>query len=76
MSWILTTKLGRALAALGGLLVAIAAAFLAGKREGRRDAAADQLRDYQKTRKEIDHADVSRGDPDDDLGWLRDRAKR
>lgn len=76
MTWLLSTRFGRALAALGGLLVTIAAAFLAGKREDRRDAAADELRDYRETRKEIDHADVSRGDPDADVDWLRDRAKR
>lgn len=76
MTWLLSTRLGRALAALGAVLVALSAAFLAGRHDGRRDAAEGALRDYRETRKEIDHADVSRGDPGADLEWLRDRAQR
>jgi hypothetical protein len=76
MSWHLSTRLGRALAAIGGVIVALLMAFAAGKREGRRDATVDQLQDYQTTRRRIDDADVSRGDAADDDRWLRNRARR
>ncbi|OWJ78437.1 hypothetical protein [Haematobacter genomosp. 1] len=76
MTWLLSTRIGRALAALGGLIVALLIAFASGKREGRRDARADRLQDYQDTRRRIDDADVSRGNADDDARWLRDRSQR
>ncbi len=76
MDWLLSSRLGRALAALGGLVVALIAAFAMGKREQRRDADAGALRRQLETRRRMDDADVSRGDPDDDLEWLRDRAQR
>lgn len=76
MSWLVSTRLGRALAALGGLIAAVLAAFMAGRRDGRRDAAEAGLRRYRETRQEMDHADASRGDAAADLEWLRDRAGR
>lgn len=76
MTWLLSTRLGRALAALGGLVVALVSAFALGKREQRREAAADALQQQLETRRRMDDADVSRGDPDDDVEWLRDRAQR
>ncbi|MBB4627898.1 hypothetical protein [Paracoccus denitrificans] len=76
LTWLLGTRLGRALAALGGLIVAVIAAFSLGRRDGRRDAREADLERYQKTRREMDHADVGHGDPADDLEWLRDRSKR
>lgn len=75
MTWLLSTRLGRALAALGGLIVALVAAFALGRREGRQAARDADLRRYRKTRKDMDHADVGRGDPADDVEWLRDRAE-
>jgi hypothetical protein len=50
--------------------------WVAGKREGRIDAATDALKDYQNTRKQADDADLSTGDVDNDLGVLRDFAER
>ncbi|OWJ69295.1 hypothetical protein CDV50_18745 [Haematobacter massiliensis] len=76
MTWLLSTRLGRAMAALGGIIVTLLLAFAGGKREGRRDARADRLQDYQDTRRRMDDADVSRGDAADDLRWLRDRSQR
>lgn len=76
MAWFFQSWLGRALAALGGLIVAIIAAFTLGRREGRLDAEAAELGRYQESRKDMDHADVSRGDPAGDLDWLRRRAER
>ena len=75
MGWFLSTRAGRALAALGGLVVALVAAFAMGKREQRREAAADALQQQLETRRRMDDADVSRGDPDDDLEWLRRRSR-
>ncbi|MCJ1903085.1 MULTISPECIES: hypothetical protein [Paracoccus] len=76
LTWMLESRLGRALAALGGLIVAIIAAFSLGRRDGRRDAREADLEQYRKTREEMDHADVGHGDPADDLEWLRDRSQR
>lgn len=76
MTWLVSTRLGRALAALGALLAAGLAVFAAGWRNGRRDAARDELRRYRETRQEMDDADVARGDAAADLDWLRDRAGR
>lgn len=75
MGWFLSTRLGRALAALGGLVVALIAAFAMGKREARRDRRAEDLARNLETRRRMDDADVSRGDPDDDLDWLHRRSK-
>lgn len=76
MAWLLSTRLGRVLAALGGLVVALIAAFALGKRDQRRDAEAGVLRQNIETRRRMDDADVSRGDPDADLVWLRQRSHR
>jgi hypothetical protein len=76
MTWLLSTRLGRALAALGGLIVALVIAFGSGRLAGQRAAREAQLDQYRKTRKDMDHADVGHGDPDDDLEWLRRRGQR
>lgn len=76
MTWLLSTRLGRALAALGGLIVALVAAFALGRRDGHRDAREGDLERYQKTRKDMDNADIGRGDSADDLEWLRRRGER
>ena len=65
MTWLLTTRLGRALSAAGAFVLALAGVWLAGKREGRRGAVT-----------EADGADLSSGDIDNDLGVLRDFAER
>lgn len=76
LTWLLSTRLGRALAALGGLIVAVLVAFGLGRRDGRRDAREADLTRYQETNRRMDDADVGRGDPAADLDWLRDRGKR
>lgn len=74
MGWLLSTRLGRALAALGGLVAALVAAFALGRRDQRQRQRADDLAGHLETRRRMDHADVSLGDPDDDVEWLRNRA--
>lgn len=76
LGWLMGTRLGRALAALGGLIVALVIAFGAGRRDGRRDAREADLERYRKTRKEMDDADIGHGDSADDLEWLRRRGQR
>jgi hypothetical protein len=76
MTWLLTTRLGRALSAAGAFVMMLVVAWVAGKREGRIAAATDALKDYQNTRKQADEADLSTGDVDNDLGVLRDFAER
>lgn len=76
MSWLLSTRAGRLLAALGGLIVALLSAFALGKREQRRDARADDLARQLETHRRMDDADVSRGDPDDDADWLLRRSRK
>jgi hypothetical protein len=76
MTWLLTTRLGRALSAAGAFVVMLVVAWVAGKREGRIAAATAALKNYQNTRKQADEADLSTGDVDNDLGVLRDFAER
>lgn len=76
MVWLIGTRIGRLAAALGGLLATGLALFLAGHRDGRRNAAETGLRRYHETRQEMDHADASRGDAADDREWLHKRAQR
>lgn len=62
--------------AIGGLALALLAAWGMGKREGKRDAAADELQDYQNTRRRMDDAESNMGDEPDVLrDWLRERGK-
>lgn len=75
MTWFLSTRIGDSLAALGGLIVALVLAFAAGKRDGRRDAQAAELRDQLETDRRMDHADVSRGVAADDANWMRRRSQ-
>ena len=62
-------------AVLAGI-IAIAGAFLAGKRDARKEAKIKGLEADKKTNERIDHADISSGDLDADAKWLSDRAKK
>lgn len=53
------------------IVVAVFAAFGAGKREARRDAKAKAAKDALDTRRRIDNADDVGGDPDRARDWLR-----
>ena len=76
MTWLLSTRLGRALTAIGTVLVAFFGVYLAGMRSGKQQSEIDDLQAYQDTRKKADEADLSHGNVDDDLGVLRDFHKR
>lgn len=76
MGWLMGTRFGRWLAALAAVVVVLFSAFTLGRRDGRRDAREAELESYRKTRKDMDDADVGRGDPADDLEWLRRRSDR
>lgn len=76
MTWLLSTRLGRWLSIAGAVVLAVVGAWFAGKRDGRRDAEAQDAQDYINTRKQADEADVSLGDADADLEWVRDWHKR
>lgn len=77
--WFLTSRVGRWVAAVLAGVAAVGAAVLtiwkAARRSASKDAEIDALTDYRKGRKEMDDADVSTGDADDDERWLRERAK-
>lgn len=66
--------LKRAAVALAGGLAVIMGAFLAGKREGRRDAKIADTEADNAAHKRMDKADVSNGSADDDREWLRKRS--
>jgi len=76
MTWFFTSRLGRAFAAVGAVIVALVGVFALGRRDGRRDGIEQDLRRYQETSRRMDDADVGSGASDDDnVRWLRDRAK-
>ena len=69
--------------ALIGLVTAagvVFAAWLFGQRKGKqaeRDKQAKQtMREFNDALERAKNADVSSGDPDDDLKWLQSRSKR
>ena len=64
------------LAALVVALVAITAAWLRGRGQGRADTKARQDKAYRDTIERAKDADLSRGYADADRRWLRDRGKR
>lgn len=76
MTWLLGTRLGRWLSIAGAVVMAVLAAWFAGKRDGRRDAEAQAADDYINTRKRADDADLSSGDADADYEWVRDWSER
>jgi hypothetical protein len=66
-------------AALVGM-VAIAAAWLTGRRDGaqrtKTKAAEKAAESYRATSEAMHNADTGSGDDDDNVKWLRDRSKR
>lgn len=76
LDWFLETKLGRGILALGAFAVALVGAFFAGKREQHKEQQVEDLQEQVETQRRMSVADVSRGDGDDDLEWLRKRSKR
>lgn len=76
MTWLLSTRLGRWLSIAGAVVMAVLAAWLAGKRDGRQAAEAKAADDYINTRKRADDADLSSGDADADYEWVRDWSER
>ena len=65
--WLKRAAIGIAVAAAGAI-----GFFIAGKREGKRDAAVKDAKEYAKTRKRIDNAKGSAGNTSDDVNWLHD----
>ena len=76
VSWLIGSRLGRALTAIGTVFMALFGVYLAGMRSGKQQGEIDDLQAYQDTRKKADEADLSHGSIDDDLGVLRDFHKR
>ena len=66
-------------AALVGM-VAVAAAWLGGRRDGAQrtkiKAAEKDAKEYRETAERMHNADTGSGDDDDNVKWLRDRSKR
>jgi hypothetical protein len=60
------------LAAAGGVILLIGAAFLSGWTKRGLKAKQDAVEDYVNTRRRIDDADIP-ADPDGARQWLRDR---
>ena len=78
----MTALLDALIGPLGGLLagiVAVAVAWLTGRRKGAADATqkreAQDARDYRETRERIDEA-LRRNDGVDDADWLRERGNK
>ena len=76
LDWFLETKLGRGILALSAFAVALVGAFFAGKREQNKEQQVEDLQEKVETQRRMSDADVSRGDGDADLDWLRKRSKR
>lgn len=61
MIWaFLTTKLGRILSFSVGILTAVAAVFLAGKRDEKKAQEIRGLKEYKNTKEKIDETPVNR----------------
>lgn len=70
------TGLRRDLIALVVLAALLTGATVWGARSARKEQEAAEARRQLETHRRMEDADVSRGDPDDDLDWLRGRAGR
>lgn len=61
MMWaFLTTKLGRILSSILFVVSAVAAIFVAGKRDEKKARQIEDLRDYKETKEKIDETPVHR----------------
>lgn len=74
--WLIPGPIKRALSWLLGAIGFGLLAHSLGKREGRQRADTAALKDYQKTRKRIDEADIVGDDPDAARRWLHERSKQ
>ena len=75
MIWaFLTTKLGRILSSILFVVSAVAAIFVAGKRDEKKARQIEDLRDYKETKEKIDETAVSRT-RDDAVKRLRDNGQ-
>jgi len=75
MIWaFLTTKLGRILSSILFVVSAVAAIFVAGKRDEKKARQIEDLRDYKETKEKIDETPVSR-DRDAAASRLRDNGQ-
>ena len=70
----LTTRIGRALAAAGAVVMAVLGVFIAGRREGRQAAKTDALEDSAKRQERGRDAvqDLRNSDTDDLVDQLHD----
>ena len=59
---------------VAALLALLAGIWLLGRESGQDAAEAAQDRAYRETIERVKDADLSLGDPDADLGWMRERA--
>lgn len=71
MTWILTTRLGRWLAMIGGAIALLAGAVLVGWTKRGQHEAGKALKGYRDTRKRVDDEDYLDGD----IGAIRDRLR-
>jgi len=77
MSWLITTRIGRAIAGAGALLLALVSFGASQRRKGREAVEDDMNEAYNDTTKEVRNvqADLP-DDPDDVLDGLRKYTKR
>jgi hypothetical protein len=68
--WLITSKLGRMLSAIGFAVVAVLAVFTAGARSNKKAAEVKYLKGYIKTQERVNEVDVS-ADRDDAIKRLR-----
>lgn len=71
MTWLLTTRIGRWLAMIGGAVALLAGAVLVGWTKRGQHEAEKALKGYKKTRKRVDDEDYLDGD----IGAIRDRLR-
>jgi len=76
VSWLIESRIGRAITAIGAAVMAFLGVYLAGVRSGKERAKIDDLKAYQDIRKKADEADLSHGDVDNDFDVLRDFHQR
>lgn len=64
------------IAGLLGIIAGSLGLYAKGRSDAKAKAETATLKDYQAKRQEVDNADVSVGDSDADLEWLRSRSKQ
>jgi len=74
--WFIGTRIGRWASLAGAVMLAVMSAWFLGRAAKGREAEGERLKEYVDTRSKMDRADISRGNPDDDLDWLKNRSQR